>query len=330
MSKRNKMIYGTIGIVLIVLTIFTNQTGLREENIEVYKGAMNLQKKAEGFGFRDFSIEDYPVAFYDGTYDYVVTNTKEGYEIKRRQPVLSTFAATAWEVDGKYQVLCPTVEKFQGMMELFTTPGTMMTMEEEETTELTEEAYSAQDQIATLWHEAFHCYQFSYYAQNIESFLVKSDISQNNTEETNLLMEEIEQNEEVISFYEKELKLLEKAANTEQIDTLKDIVLEYKLLDDSRKQLLSDECIALETCYTVLEGSAHYVEYKAYGEVTSKEEAEEHFLHSISKYQAGNSKYYEIGMAQCIILDKINPEWKKNYDFSKEFSQIIYEEMGLE
>lgn len=310
-----------IGIILFVATLLTKSRGLSEENINIYLEAIELQEQMKQLGFSSFSLQDYKVAFYDGESDYVIGKDEGGFSIKKRKPVLDAFVCTAWETDGTYEVLCPVVEKFQNMVELLSASSMLEAAKEEGELSL-EETYSKENHVATLWHEGFHCYQMTYFEKEVER-LAK------NMEKENLILEEVDQNPKVVDLYEKVLSLLEQAVKANNIDTVKDLVLQYKELEEERKSLLSKECQSVENYYTVLEGSARYVEYQAYEALLSSEEAKKEYVDTISAYGAGSEKYYKIGMAQCMILDKLEPEWGKGYDFSRSFLELIEEKLDL-
>ncbi|MDE6516624.1 MAG: hypothetical protein K2L18_02080, partial [Acetatifactor sp.] len=53
------------------------------------------------------------------------------------------------------------------------------------------------------------------------------------------------------------------------------------------------------------------------------------YLDSISEYGGGSAKYYRTGMAQCMILDRLNPGWKEGFDLSEPLIDLIYRELGL-
>lgn len=82
----NKIVYGLVGIALFFSVIATGSYGLTEENIEIYQMAMEQQQELGNVGFPGFDVRDYPVSFYTGSADYVVTGKMESdgqYEIKK-------------------------------------------------------------------------------------------------------------------------------------------------------------------------------------------------------------------------------------------------------
>ncbi|MGN1303604.1 MAG: hypothetical protein ACI4YB_01085, partial [Oscillospiraceae bacterium] len=74
--------------------------------------------------------------------------------------------------------------------------------------------------------------------------------------------------------------------------------------------------------------TACYVEACVYKAQLPDKFAEE-YIDNIGEYRKGSSKYYRAGMAQCMILDKLNAEWKNDYDFSEPLTDIIYRELEI-
>ncbi|MDE7422329.1 MAG: hypothetical protein K2N51_01315 [Lachnospiraceae bacterium] len=72
---------------------------------------------------------------------------------------------------------------------------------------------------------------------------------------------------------------------------------------------------------------ARYVEGKAYEELYSKEVFTERYLKNLESFQKGSAKYYSIGMAKCLLLDRLDANWKQNYDFSKSLTDCLYKQI---
>ena len=56
---------------------------------------------------------------------------------------------------------------------------------------------------------------------------------------------------------------------------------------------------------------------------------ETNYIDAIGEYGGGSGKYYKQGMAMCMILDTIDPEWKQSYDFSEPLINLIYAELEI-
>ena len=292
-----------VGVILVVGVIATGTYGLAEENIEIYERAVSFE---DDFGFDGFYITDYPVAFYDGDKNYVVVWENGEYSINKRKAVMDFIVATAYPVDGHYEVLTPTVEKMSSLVGLLSAG---------------DGSYGADEHVATLWHEAFHCYQLTNYLENIESVpLVAVDES--------LIAENADANEQAVRLFEQKSELLKKAVKADDIDKIREYIVEYKKLDEERKTLLSDDVNSVEEYYTRIEGTACYIEACVYKKLLP-DSFESSYIETISEYGGGSGKYYKTGMAMCMILDTVDPEWKDGYDFSEPLINLIYTELEI-
>lgn len=317
MKIANKIIYIVIGILLLAATILTGTYGLSSENIEIYLDALALQKEMDEMGFPGFQLSDYPVAFFDGNYDYVLTASGDSYEIQRRQPVLSTFVGTAYPVDDHYEVLMPTVERFHDMIDLFSSAEQLEQMSSGEILAMEEWEYGRKEQIAAIWHEAFHAYQSTYYMEQIDNLLEGHDFSEGDFGDGEaIIVEKVDENPQVVELYKKELEVLKEAVFGEDIDTIKELILEYKSMEEERQALLDEDILILERYYKQLEGTARYVEAYAYRNLYSEEAFQSRYLEPMVEYTNGSGKYYDIGMAERLILDKLDPNWQSKYDCS--------------
>lgn len=161
-----KIMYLAVGVVLCIATIVTGSYGLSERNIEIYIRALEMVEEMEESTFPGYQLSQFPVAFYDGDHDYVVTGSGEGYQIEKRKPVLDAFVGTAFWVDDHYEVLMPTVEKFNKMFDLLNTAQSASgeVMGENSFDEVN---YGDEEHIATMYHEGFHAYQMTNYEEAI-------------------------------------------------------------------------------------------------------------------------------------------------------------------
>ena len=293
-----------IGAVLVAGVIATGSRGISEDNIAVYEKAVSLESE-NSFGFEGFALTDYPVAFYDGDRNYVFTWENGEYTITKRAAALNFIVATAYPVEGHYEVLTPTIEKMSSLLVL---------MGQEQG------GYGTEEHIATLWHEAFHCFQLTNYKENIEGICAEADES--------LIAEYADKNEAAVTLFRQKAQLLRNAVLCNDIDKIREYIVQYKRLDEERKALLSDEVNALEEYYTRVEGTACYVEACVY-EMQLPEGFETNYIDAIGEYGGGSGKYYKQGMAMCMILDTIDPEWKQSYDFSEPLINLIYAELEI-
>lgn len=333
-----RSIYIGIGIVLLAGTLVTGTYGLSEADRAVYETAMEEQEYIDSLGFEDFVLSEYTVRFFDGQKDYVVVPKKDGYEIKTDKAVFDTLVGTTYEVDGEYQVIMPTLEQFSGLFGVFETVGkaenlvsefetaekaenpvsqseTVETGEnpasETETvheTENRESSYTEKEQAAILCHEAFHAYQLSHYYETIFGNV------ENPTE--NLIVTEVDEQAQVKGLLKKELALLKQAVKETSREKICEKLLLLEETEEQRRELLSPDVQAQEDYYLILEGTAQYIESMVYLDIAGEEAYEELYLNSLDDYKDGNGKYYAIGMAECLLLDKLVPNWKEGYEFS--------------
>lgn len=302
---KKAIIVTIIGAALVAGVIATGSYGLSKDNINIYERAVALQNENSNFGFDGFAVTDYPVAFYDGDNDYVIVWENGGYTIEKRRPVINSIAATAYFVDDHYEVLAPSVEKMSSLMGLLNGGSS---------------EYGTQDCVATLWHEAFHCWQLTNYADNIEAICPETN--------ENLIAEYADTNRQAVDLFEQQAAILENAVKADDIDRIRDYIAKYKKLEEERNMLLSNDVKALEDYYTRVEGTACYIEACVY-KMQLPEKFNGNYIDNISEYSGGSSKYYKAGMAQCMILDKLNPQWKDGYDFKEPLTNLIYTELEI-
>lgn len=302
-----RIIMGILGVILLTGVLITAEYGLSKENIEVYEEAIALQTELKGIGFEGFDIADYPMAFYDGEKDYVLTREGSEYTITKRKALVDFIAATAYPVEDGFEIHTPTVEKMSSLVGIF---GALEGAE-----------YGKNEHIVTLWHEAFHCYQLTNYMTNIEA-LCETAVEESKIAET------VDVHEQAVEIYKQQVALLEEAVKCDEIDRIREYIVQYKELEAQRNLLFEEEIINLEKYYTTVEGSACYIEANVCN-VLEPERFEADYVNTISEYANGTAKYYKAGMAQCMILDRIAPGWKDGYDFSKVPIELIYEVLGL-
>lgn len=303
-----------IGFVILGSYIVTGSYGLNKRNIAIYKSALNLQGQVNSIGFPNFMLKNYPVSFFDGKNDYVF------YEgaMKKRKPVFPVFVGTTYPVDEHYEVFVPTVEKMNGLLSIINGISTVRNKSDD----ALENIYADKEHITTIWHEVFHAYQMTNYKNTIVGFIDNNTLLKDKSMEE-VIVSEVDQNSKLRKYYEDELILLNKAVKAWDIDEIKSIVLEYKELNKKRKALLNKEVLEIETYYELVEGTAYYVEALVYQLQYSKEATLDYYVDNIKEYTNGSMKYYRIGMAKCLLLDKLDKDWKTKLDFSCSLDELI-------
>ncbi|MCH5270817.1 MAG: hypothetical protein J1E83_08715 [Lachnospiraceae bacterium] len=298
-----------IGILLFTSVLLTGTHGLGKEDRLCYETALSLQEEMSDLGFPNFMLTDYPMAFNDGKSDYVLTWQNGSYEVLKRAPYTDAFAATAVYVNDHYEVLVPTKERMSNLVGLM--GGN----------------YENTEQAATIWHEAFHCWQFTHFKENILALIGNHSFEDADFGE-NLIVSQYDANIQAVALWEKQSDLLSQALKESDTDNLRALMLEYKKLEEERIALLDDNTRRLESYYITVEGTARYVEANAF-KLLKEESFTDRYLANIAEYTKGTEKYYSIGMAQCFILDKLDENWKDHYDFSVPPIEIIYEKLGV-
>lgn len=290
------------GAALLAGFLATGDYGLSPSNVNVYLTAAGLEKSDGNFGFKDFRFTDYPIAFYDGDNDYTVTSQNGELGITKRSPVFNSIVATAYETDGGYEVISPTIEKMSAFMTLGRAGA----------------EYTSERHAAVLWHEAFHCYQMTNYSGFIEKICPEAD--------ERIIVEQADSNTRAAELLKMQMRLLESSVRTNDIDKIRANMVQYKTADEERAALLPESVRAAENYYTTVEGTACYVEASAYRELCP-EGFEEEYLSAVSLYVNGSAKYYRIGMAECMILEKLGT--MDGYTFSEPPVNLIYKELGI-
>lgn len=323
-----RIVYIGTGLILLIGTIATGNYGLSKENQDIYKMALEEQEEIDKLGFRNFKLSEYPVSFYDGDYDYVMKVDNGTYLVNKRETVLDTFVGTAYPVDDHYEVVIPTIEKFEKLFDVLNLASDVEQASEGGGISFDKDSYGEREHVATIWHEAFHAYQCTY-AMEQEIELLKGHSFAEGDLDEGMIVEEIDSNKKVKEIYEKQLELLKRAVNLTDVDKLKETILQYKKLEEERKALLSEDVLILEEYYTRMEGTAYYVEGYIYKKLYSEEAFQSRYVEGIDVYTQGSNKYYKIGMAQCMILDYLDDGWKTDYDFSESIMDLIYERLEI-
>lgn len=313
-------IYSLSGILLLISVLVTGTYGLRKENVEVYETADALQPEMDKMQFPGFKLEDYPVRFYDGDSDYVITGTKQpdGTKLKKESPVFQTYVGTITKVDGSWQVVVPVLEQFSQFMDLMADAGTLM--EGGLAAGYEKDAYGQEEHAATIWHEAFHAYQMTNYEEAVDG-LVKEELPEE-TGMGGIITSKVDQDSSQVSGIKKELEHLKKIYATEEPVEKKKQIAQYLELESSRKSRLSDTARWVEQYYETVEGTACFVEGYAYGVQKGAKAFEKHYIQNC-EYSRGSGKYYYSGMLKCCILDQVCPGWEKSYDFTCTLDDLL-------
>ncbi len=312
------VVYIIVGIVLVILAIVTGTSGLSKTDREIYEKAIEVNQSVNGLGFTDFDISKYKVRFFDGDNDYVVS----GEGIEKEDPALETFVGTTVEVEGEFQVLLPTYDKFSQMFTALSTAGNLT----EGNFSFGESDYNKNSHIATLCHEAFHTWQFAEGFEKIEGMAKQAGITEDMSY-SEIILNEVDSNKELVLLFEQEMELLFQALEQDNIEQKKELVEQVLNLHSKRDALLSPQAVFIEQYYETIEGSARYVEACIYKELEEQQKWSQTYMAPFS-YENGSGKYYEMGMLKCMILDQLAPEWKESFDAVINLNILLQQEIN--
>lgn len=298
-----KQIYAAVGVVLVVSVAATGTYGLSKTDREIYKTAIGLQEKMRENGFEGFVLEDKKVRFFNGEADYVVS----GDEIKKEEAVFDTFVGTTSKVDGEYQVILPTYDNFSNMFKLLNAAQSVSNG----SMQFSEDEYSTNVHVTTLWHEAFHTWQFANWEEEIFAQAETAGLAESDSTEE-IVVNNIDSNEQLVLSFSSEMELLEAAYETEDMDEKKALTEKALAVSKERKEMLSEKEVYVEKYYEMIEGTARYVEAQAYLLLEGEEAWKEAYFDTF-EYSNGSGKYYEMGMYKCLLLDQLVPEWKADF-----------------
>ena len=305
-------IYLFIGLVLLFFTIRTSSFGLDPVDRKIYERAIALDARMDGFGFTNFSVQNYTVRISNGRTDKVV---RDG-EWHREKAAIDTLVATALKIGDEYEVILPTYRDFSTFFDLLNGLAAAAKGGEH----FSVDGYSEEFHIATLFHESFHARQFSTMTAEGQKKMEHLMAAGENAEQ--FVTEEIDSNPKHRQSLQNELKYLytaDRAKNRAELVT----ALEKALDEEStRRERLSDAAVSAERFYETVEGTARYVESKAYLALTDEERYHRAYLNGDS-YSGGSEKYYRIGMMKALLLDRLAPGWQKEFSLPDDLSERL-------
>ena len=300
----------SLGAALLFCSFYTVPKAFSKEDKACLEQAYEMEQYTKELGFPGFTVKDYPIAFCDGQKDYVTTWENGEMKMQERKAVLDSFAATAYKVEDHFEVIVPAKKLMSGLVSLMG------------------QSWDEDAQARAIWHEGFHCYQMTNYEDSAKALLGEYGFGEDFGEKTGV--EQYEAHPEAVALFEEQSKLLYDAIFAEDESVVLKNMKKYKELDEERMALFDPESgmQELENYYTVIEGTAQYVE-AFFGKKQDETVYTTNYLNMLCDYVAGNGKYYKRGMAQALLLDKLDADWKSDYDFSVPMIELIYENLGL-
>lgn len=315
MKKTGLALYMIVGVSFVISGFVTNETGLKEENINVLERVSEEYQELGDMGFEGYCPLDYKVAFSNGEKDVVVNCASKNsgydgrlsYKTSQRPAVYEGLAASIYQNGDEYEVVVPEYDTWSTL-----------------------ETLNNQTLSAVIWHEGFHAYQ------NTKHKLLEN-LSYEVLPETEL-SQKIDADAQLKTLFTKELEILSGVTGyteetldkkdteiTENTSDIRKIALEYLDVRKTRDELLDDKMKASESFYDMMEGTAYYVESKVACYENGEESYRKNYLDNASEYAEGGAKYYRRGMLECMLLDKLDPEWKASYGFDRALSDVIEE-----
>lgn len=282
--------YMLAGAGLLLTGFTTAQSGLSEECRGEYENAVAMYDELGNMGFDGFCPMDYQVAFSDGETDRVIGYHDGDYKTEQRDAVYDGLVGSIYENEGRYEVIVPDYE-------IWLATG------------------SSAPLSAVIWHESFHAYQITTFdpmRQMPEAMMSETQLAQK-------LDGDVKQKR----LFEKELAILGRITDEENTCDATDIAIEYIRVKKERDALLDQAFRASEDYYTMLEGTAYYIESKAVCFVNGEKAYQENYIDTAVTYADGNAKYYRLGMLECLLLDQLDPDWKSGYAFDQPLDALI-------
>lgn len=309
-----KKVYAAVGVLLTVSVVATGEYGLSKTDREIYNTAVSLQEKMQENGFAGFGVEDKKIRFFNGMVDYVVFKDA----VTKEEAAFDTFVGTTSKVNGEYQVILPTYENFADMFSLL---GAAQSMAEGEM-QFSEENYSTNAHVATLWHEAFHAWQFTNWEKQILAQAEAAGMTENENMQE-IIGKDIDAREELVVSFSSEMELLADAYEATDLEEKKALTVQALEVAKERKNFLSEKDIYAEQYFEVIEGTARYIEAQAYRLLEGEEAWRQMYLDEFV-FSNGTGKYYEMGMYKCLLLDQLAPDWKTDFSVTESLDDDLY------
>jgi hypothetical protein len=308
--KLFKIVYTFIGIALTALVVFYAMTGFPMKDRELYNAACALDDRAANEIWPNLRVGEYPLAIRKGSSEYVV----QGTEIIRRKPVLPVIACTAYPVGDEVNVFLPCKSEMDSIGQI--AEGLSADVQHffinrfsMNSKKLTDSQY-----IAFIYHETMHAFQQKYFSKKLQAMQNEGDDS--GIEE---LPGKLETDPLISSLYNKQVILLGSIAGSLRQDINRDMLREYFSTREAVRKAYETKAGEKNAAmikkyidfYELFEGTARYAELKTAG-VLADNGLELQYLSSLQEMAQGKEKYYRSGMAMCLLLDKVSPEWKES------------------
>lgn len=282
-----------LGLSILTAFVTTTPISAMDENFEKYETSLQQQAIVDTMGFKDFSLQNYPVAVYKDGKETVFYEEKQ----EEREPILGSLAATSLQVGDHYEVFMPDYSDFSLLL---ATNG--------------ESDHDISNHYTTVfWHEAFHAWQM-----NGESISIEKDSLQ--IPDENIAYQ---------TWYVEDITLLFKALQVESSEDRASILDEWNAHQEEFENLALNytekETIQF---YETIEGSAYYVESQLYQSLSREEAYQSYFLTLPSDYVKGESKLYTSGMMKYLLLDQLGVKWQSDFTIHQSPTDLLKNALG--
>jgi hypothetical protein len=321
--KKFRIIYTSIGVLLIILLIFTNSMKLPERNKELYEKACDIQNNMQKKTWEELSVRNYPVAIRKENKEYVFYNG----EVKKRKSVLPVYVCSIFPVNNEINVLIPAFDEMNEIGNIVEglSDGNKLLKSQ---FGFNNNSISENNYISVLYHEAFHAYQFTNYEVMINKMA--------DFDNADKVIEKLDNNDSFKNLYKKEGEILYLAINEKEKDKVVNYIGKYIAARNKRTEILKGKLsnqdfktlVTAENYYELIEGTAAYVQLKTDEELKDMGLYKQN-IDKLKEFSGKTQKYYKSGMAMCIILDKLDNSWKERiFSEGKPLYQKFVEGLG--
>lgn len=294
MKKTGYLVYMFVGAALVISGFATMERGLKEANRQVLETVAKDREAIGNLGFNGYNPLDYKIAFSDGKKDVVCDYNGGDYVVSKREAVYGGLVGSIYQNGDVTEVVVPDHETWQSISSVGGAPLS-----------------------AVIWHESFHAYQNDYCGLAERDF---GDI----ISETELA-DRLDNDDKIRELYQKELEILGRITDDVEYSDAMGIAGEYLSVSERRDELLSQEEKSSEAFYEMTEGTAYYVEASVVRHENGEAVYHKDYIDTAKEYTLGNAKYYRHGMLECMLLDKLSPDWKSAYSFDVTLDDLLLE-----
>lgn len=329
--KKFMVVYGLIGIILVVLLICFSNAELPEINQALYNRAYQLSDRVTEEIWPGYEFKSYPVAIRRGNTDYMFHADK----YSKREAILPIIAATAYKHEGEINIFMPSKLDMDSLGQI--AEGFSESQEQFFITGFTIDQKGISDNryIAILFHEGLHAYQLKYFEANLFGSL------SGDADENEEVLRLVDTDTTIKNLYARENEALVDLIQLQDKGELKEKISRYLTIREERMQVFQQTfgdgkanlLTMLENYYEKVEGTARYTEAQT-AKLLGDDDLYREYIQSMQVSMDGKEKYYRSGMAMCLIFDELNNSWKEEvfstpdsmYELLTEYWRVLDEQ----